>query len=178
VERQDRPDGQNDATRLLECIRALVRRFSVSERSDVSCCGMTVAQAATIELLASEGPARLGEVGRRLGIQPSTLTRNLARLEERSLVERVGDPRDGRAFRVRLTAAGQGAARSLKRQEEAFARTIVERLPAAKRREVLTGLEELLGAVRGATDSCCPGAFDHLMRSFPRGNPGQEGGSP
>ena len=32
-------------------IATLVRRFSLSERADVSCCGVTVAQAATLEAL-------------------------------------------------------------------------------------------------------------------------------
>ena len=74
-------DVGRDAARLLAGIRALVRRFSLSERADVECCGMTVAQAATLETLA-DGPMRLGDLGRRLGIQPSTLTRNLSRLED------------------------------------------------------------------------------------------------
>src|SRR3990172_8826898 len=148
MERKEPSSGERNATRLLECIRVLVRRFAISERSDVSCCGMTVAQAATLELLATEGPSRLGEVGRRLGIQPSTLTRNLARLEERHLVERVGDPRDGRAFRVRLTATGQAAARSVKRREEAFARSIVLGLPAPRRRATPSGPRAPPGAPR------------------------------
>jgi len=42
-------DSGEQARRLLENIRALVRRFSLAERADMSCCGMTVAQAATLE---------------------------------------------------------------------------------------------------------------------------------
>ena len=37
------------ARRLQEIIRALVRRFALAERADMSCCDMTVAQAATLE---------------------------------------------------------------------------------------------------------------------------------
>ena len=72
--------------RLLRSVRALVRRFAVSERADVACCGMTVAQAATLETLLAEPRLRLGDLGRRLGISASTLSRNLARLEETGLV--------------------------------------------------------------------------------------------
>ena len=46
---------------------------------------------------------------------------------------------------------------------------MLKRLPASKRRPLLEGLQELLGAVRGATEDCCPGAFDHLMEEFPQG---------
>ena len=61
-----RPPSDDLALRLTDAIRALVRRFSLAERADIACCGMTVAQAATLEALAGGG-LRLGELGRRLG---------------------------------------------------------------------------------------------------------------
>jgi DNA-binding MarR family transcriptional regulator len=149
-------------TRLRAAVRALVRRFAVAERADVSCCGLTVAQAAALEALA-EGPTRLSDLGRRLGIAPSTLTRNLARLEASGLVEREGDAEDGRSFRVRLSRAGRRAACDVEAQEEAFARQVLERIPAERRAAVVESLGELLAAVREATEGCCPGAFEHLM---------------
>lgn len=152
-----------EALRLRAAVRALVRRFSISERADTACCGLTVAQAATLEALADES-LRLGALGQRLGIAPSTLTRNLARLEEAGLVERESDPGDARAARVALTEAGRDAARGVERQEQAFARDVLERLPAERRAAALQALESLLGAVREATEACCPGAFDHLMK--------------
>lgn len=167
VSRASKPKAA-DAHRLRHAIRALVRRFSISERADVACCGMTVAQAATLETLASDGPMRLGDLGARLGIAPSTLTRNLFRLEERGLVKRAPERGDGRAFRVALTAAGGRAAAEVLRQDEAFAGSIIERLPAGTRGAALDAVEELLVAVRDATESCCPGAFDHLMTGIPR----------
>ncbi len=150
------------AARLLAAVRALVRRFSVAERADVSCCGLTVAQAAALGALA-EGPTRLSDLGRRLGIAPSTLTRNLARLEASGLVEREGDAGDGRSFRVRLSRAGRRAASAVEAQEEAFARQVLEWIPLGRRPAVVESLTELLAAVRAATERCCPGAFDHLM---------------
>ena len=157
-----------DARRLRAAIRALIRRFSISERADVACCGMTVAQSATLETLATEGPMRLGDLGARLGIAPSTLTRNLVRLEERGLVKRAAERGDGRASRAALTPAGSRAAAEVLRQDEAFAEGILGRLPAGTRRAAIDALEGLLAAVRGATESWCPGAFDHLMSGIPR----------
>lgn len=157
------------ARRVLRYVRALVRRFSVSERADVICCGMTVAQAATLETLRLAGPLRMGELGRRLGITPSTLTRNLERLQDAGLLRRAADAADGRAARIELTAAGRRQADRLEGQEEWFAREILERIPAERRAAVLESLGDLLVAVREATESCCPpGAFDHLMGEFPR----------
>ena len=129
---------------------------------------MTVAQAATLETLLAEPRLRLGDLGRRLGISASTLSRNLARLEETGLVARDPDDQDARAARVALTAPGRRKAVELARQEEAFAEEVLRRLPAARRAALLSSLNELLDAVRGATEDCCPGAFDHLMEGFPQ----------
>lgn len=149
-------------------MRAVVRRLSVSERADVGCCGMTVAQGATLAALLAGGPMRLGDLGRRLGIRASTLTRNLGRLEERGLVRREVDGEDGRAFRAALTERGRRLATTLGAQDEVLARRILDRLPPPRRAAVVEALEALLMAVRDATESCCPGAFDHLMTGLPR----------
>ncbi len=145
---------------------ALVRRFSVSERADVECCGLTVAQAATLDTLRATPRMRLGALGRRLGITPSTLTRNLARLEDEGLVVRIADPGDGRAARVALTAGGQRAAQRVEGQGVDFAAEVLERLPPAKRAVVVDSLQELVSAVQAATERCCPEAFTHLMKDF------------
>jgi DNA-binding MarR family transcriptional regulator len=158
-----RTEAASEAARLRASIRALVRRFAVSERADVACCGVTVAQAAALEALGAAGPTRLRELGRRLGIAPSTLTRNLARLEASGLVEREADPEDARSARVGLTAPGRRAARAVAAQEEAFARQVLARIPVARRALVVESLGDLLAAVRAATEECCPGAFEHLM---------------
>ena len=52
-------DPARQAEQLRGSVRALVRRFALAERADVSCCGLTVAQAATLEALGRLGPQRL-----------------------------------------------------------------------------------------------------------------------
>ncbi len=162
------PQLRRDARRLRSILAMLVRRFALSERADIACCGMTVAQAMTLEVLRTEGAMRLGALGRRLGISPSTLTRNLQRLQARGFLTRLPDPDDIRASRVSLSDAGRRAAARVVRQEESFAMTILERFRPGRSRAALISMEELLAAVRGATETGCPGAFDHLMKEFPR----------
>src|SRR3990172_1604971 len=135
-----------EPARLRAAIRGLVRRFGVSERADVSCCGVTVAQAAALAALFGHGPMRLSDLGRRLGIAPSTLTRNLERLVDGGLGVRQAD------------------------REQDFARQVLERIPEDRRAAVVESLGDLLAAVRGATEACCPGAFDHLMEGFAAAN--------
>lgn len=162
------PDPLTDARarQLQRGIRALVRRFSLAERSDMSCCGMTVAQAATLTALA-DGALRLGELSKRLGIAASTLTRNITRLEDRGFLSRVEDPDDNRAQRVALTKAGRRAAAEVGHQEIEFARSVLECLPSGSVTSTLESFNQLLAAVRRATEHCCPGAYDHLMSEMP-----------
>ena len=165
------PDSSRPMARqLLRGVRGLVRRFQVSERADVVCCGVTIAQAATLETLREEGRMRLGTLGKRLGITPSTLSRNLDRLEESGHVSRSLDPADARAARVALTAAGHRVADRLESQEEDFAGEILARIPSDRRARVVEALSDLLVAVRAATEDCCPEAFTHLMKDYPEGD--------
>lgn len=159
------------ARQLRQGIRSLVRRFALAERSDMSCCGMTVAQAATLQALA-DGGLRLSELSARLGIAASTLTRNLNRLEERGLVRRAADPGDRRAQRVVLSDAGRRAATEVETHEEAFARSVLDHLSPGSVDATLEAFAELVSAVRRATEDCCPGAFEYLMTEMPR--PGRE----
>jgi DNA-binding MarR family transcriptional regulator len=173
TDREARATGPDPSSRrLLDALQLLARRFSIAERADVECCGLTVAQSATLEVLRAEGPLRLSALGRRLWITPSTLTRNLARLEAAGLVAQETDPADGRAARVRLTPAGCEAAVEVGRREEEFARGVLARVPEERRIAALDGLNDLLLAVRDATEDCCSGAFEHLMTDIPGCCPG------
>lgn len=171
----EQADPARQAEQLRASVRALVRRFALAERADVSCCGLTVAQAATLEALGRMGPQRAGALGEGLGVTASTLSRNLARLEEAGLVRRESDAEDGRAQRVALTASGRQAAVEVERQEQAFALAVLELVPAARRAALVAALGDLLAAVRQATERCCPGAYDHLMRDFPGAGSAREG---
>lgn len=50
---------------------------------------------------------RLGELAEADGLDPSTMSRRVAALEERGLVVRRRDPEDGRAHRIGITDAGR-----------------------------------------------------------------------
>jgi DNA-binding MarR family transcriptional regulator len=59
-----------------------------------------------LQQLSDLGPARAADVVERTGLDKSTVSRQIARLEELALVERVADPSDGRARLVALTESG------------------------------------------------------------------------
>ncbi|MGW5051069.1 MarR family winged helix-turn-helix transcriptional regulator [Actinokineospora sp. NPDC004072] len=81
------------------------------------------------------GPARAAEVVDRTGLDKSTVSRQIARLVDLGLVERVPDPSDGRARLVQLTAVGTERLAKVRADRRRQLRERVERWPTADLRE-------------------------------------------
>ena len=86
---------------------------------------------------------RITELGQDVLLTQPGMSRLVARLEARGLVERVGDPDDARASRIRLTRSGVAAQRRIGR---AHARHVAQ---AMTRHLDRSELEQLLGLCRG-----------------------------
>ncbi|PZG17177.1 MarR family winged helix-turn-helix transcriptional regulator [Nonomuraea aridisoli] len=63
-----------------------------------------------VHLLDAGEPRRIGAIAEGLQVESPHVTRHVASLERRGLVERVRDPDDGRAWRIALTDDGAEAA--------------------------------------------------------------------
>ncbi|MFG1706458.1 MarR family winged helix-turn-helix transcriptional regulator [Nonomuraea sp. M3C6] len=59
-----------------------------------------------VHLLDAGEPRRIGAIAEGLQVESPHVTRHVAALEQRELVERVRDPDDGRAWRIALTEEG------------------------------------------------------------------------
>jgi DNA-binding MarR family transcriptional regulator len=69
--------------------------------------GLTYPQYLAMVALWEADDVTVGELGARLGLESSTLTPLLKRLEAQGLVARARDPADERQVRLRLTQAGR-----------------------------------------------------------------------
>ena len=87
---------------------------------------------------------KMGELSRRLMVTGGNVTGITDLLEREGLVTRVTDRADRRAFRVRLTAAGRRAFRSM---AEAHERWTVEAVGVLHKAEIAQ-LNELLGRLK------------------------------
>ncbi|MEV0996598.1 MarR family transcriptional regulator [Nonomuraea sp. NPDC050202] len=68
-----------------------------------------------VDLLDAGEPRRIGKIAESLQVESPHVTRHVAALERRGLVERVRDPDDGRAWRIALTEEGGQAALACRR---------------------------------------------------------------
>ena len=84
----------------------------------------------TIEAL---GPITLGELAAIEQVQPPSMTRIVARLEEGGLVERQVDANDRRIVRVRVTAVGKRLLTQTRTKRDEFLAQRVARLTEEER---------------------------------------------
>ncbi|MFC5264685.1 MarR family winged helix-turn-helix transcriptional regulator [Kribbella qitaiheensis] len=70
---------------------------------------------------------RASDVAQALGLDKSTVSRGLTHLETLGLIERVGDPDDGRARLLRLTATGAEGYGAMRAQRQTEFRAILDR---------------------------------------------------
>ncbi|HXA63388.1 MAG TPA: MarR family transcriptional regulator [Streptosporangiaceae bacterium] len=132
---------------VIELERALTRISHLLTRArrhdrTVAEAGVEVDRASVpvLRLLAEVGePIRPGELAVRLAVEAPHVTRQVQRLERTGLVERVPDPDDRRACRVRLSPAGQQAVDAIR---EVGRRWMYDALAdwSASDRELLAGL--------------------------------------
>ena len=98
----------------------------------------SAAALATIERRGPLAPSELAELER---VKRPTITRVVARLEDAGLVERTGDPTDGRASLVSITREGSELLRRIRTRKNAY---------LARRLSKLTSDD--LGALERAAD--------------------------
>ncbi len=132
-------------TDFASALRRLVRGVSRLER-DVVCCDVTLQQFDTMRLLA-DGPRLNTDLAQALGIDLSTASRNLAKLEDAGYVERVAVAEDGRAVANRLTRKGKKCLESLVCDERLVLGGLANRLPPERRDLAAEVLRDLAAAV-------------------------------
>ena len=87
----------------------------------------SAAALATIERRGPLAPSELAELER---VKRPTITRVVARLEEAGLVERTGDPSDGRASLVSITRQGSELLRRIRTRKNAYLARRLSKLEA------------------------------------------------
>jgi DNA-binding MarR family transcriptional regulator len=103
------------ATRLRVAVTRLNRRLRQQ-----SLAGLSPAQATALGSIDRLGTPTLGELALAEQVQPPTMTRLVAGMEDAGLVARVSDSLDRRVVRVRLTAEGRRALVRIRSLKNAF----------------------------------------------------------
>ena len=142
--------AQEDAAQAAQLHRAitmLVQQYQCRERTDVCCYGISVSQCYALEALGEHGTLSMQALAAQLHLAVSTVTRVLAPLVEKGLVERHSTARDRRVCCVSLSAAGAQLYQTIQSELVAREQAVLQRLPAEARQQVIWAIAELSRAM-------------------------------
>ncbi len=138
---------QSQIKTLRHDMRLLARKMELMTKSEASCCGITLTQCHLLTEIGWAGAASLNALSERLGVDKSTMSRNIEVLVTGGLVSRTTDPDNRRAVTIMLTAAGRELFEQVEASMTQFYQTLFQALPASKRSQVIESLALLLEAI-------------------------------
>jgi DNA-binding MarR family transcriptional regulator len=143
-------DDLEPALQLQGRIAALVRAFGLHQ-PDRTPCGtpIPVSEAHAIGELDRDGPLTQSELGRRLRLEKSTVSRLVTQLSGRGWVRRAEHDGDARLVWLELTADGSRAAGELAVARAARFTELLRNIPPEQRPAVLQALTTLVDAAGG-----------------------------
>lgn len=138
-----------DVAALQARLAGFIRAFGLHQPEQTPCGQpITVSEAHALIELARDAPFSQVELGRRLQLEKSTISRLVAQLIDRGWVTRERDPHDARVASLTLTPAGQRAANNLAAAREKKFADLLAAIPEAERDAVLHALKTLTEALR------------------------------
>jgi DNA-binding MarR family transcriptional regulator len=142
-----RDDGDQLSVELVARLRmATVRLYRLLRQHADPNSGLSQTLISALATVARCGPVTLGRLAELERVQPPSMTRIVAQLEERGLVVRHVDPADRRIARVRVTPAGT---------------QILDEVRTRRNEYLAARLSELSEDERRALDAALP-ALEHL----------------
>lgn len=133
---------------LRELLRILVRNLGILEKSDASCCGVTIAQCHAIVEIGRIKKISLIELADLLRLDKSTMSRTINNLVEAGLVKRDIDTENRRYISIQLTDQGIDVFESIENSMYRYYSDIFKSIPEDKRNQVLDSLEILVKFVK------------------------------
>jgi DNA-binding MarR family transcriptional regulator len=98
---------------------------------------LTPSKLRALALISESGGLRIGELADRVGVDDTTATRMVDRLEELSFAERRGAEGDRRATQVELTAEGKELMAGVAEQRQLFFCDVLEALEPDERQQLV-----------------------------------------
>jgi DNA-binding MarR family transcriptional regulator len=138
---------RGEAAAAQEALQRFVRNFGLHQ-PDRTPCGqpLPVSEAYAVAELHREGRMRQVELGRRLRLEKSTVSRLVTNLVNRGWVHRHAADNDGRGVQLELTDAGSTAAGRLAAARQAKFAALLDRVPDDQRAALLAALQLLAEA--------------------------------
>ncbi|HEY6510813.1 MAG TPA: MarR family transcriptional regulator [Burkholderiaceae bacterium] len=137
-------------------LREVTRMYTRAQRVVADCCKTTSTQCHLLGELGRSGPLPLSELGSRVFLEKSWVSRAVDAMVDRGLVTKEPNPADARSWLVTLTAEGERTVAALNRNLDEHAEKLLETLNERERAAVENSLLLVLKALReDAAAMCC-----------------------
>ncbi|HVV30151.1 MAG TPA: MarR family transcriptional regulator [Mycobacteriales bacterium] len=143
------PEAESAVAQLQQALTAFVRKTTTFRVALPNGQSLERSAYATLFRLQCAGPQRGSELAHELGLDLSTVSRQVAGLVRQGLVRKTSDPDDGRAWLLELTAAG----RRLVQQGMAARETFLDELLVHWTEDDLRTFGQLLDRFNAALDA-------------------------
>ncbi len=129
--------------------------YTRAQRVVADCCRTTSTQCHLLTELARSGPLPLSELGNRMCLEKSWVSRAVDAMVERGLVTKEPNPSDARSWLVTLTGDGERTVRELNQTLDMHAGQLLASLSERERSAVEHSLLLLMKALREDTAANC-----------------------
>ena len=137
------PDSGGSGTHLWLILLKAQRTLERHAVRSVEKSGLGLSDFGILEALLHKGPLLVSDLGRRIHLTSGSITTAVDRMAARGWVERVSDPRDRRARRVRLTPKGEAQIAPVFAAHRKAMDAVAEGLTQAERMTVIRLLKKL-----------------------------------
>lgn len=138
-----------------ELLREVARLYIRAQRVVAGCCKTTNTQCHILTELGRVGPMPLSELGTRLMLEKSWISRAVDGLVKVELVSKLPNPDDARSWLVNLTPAGAARVEELNRTLDGHAEQLLATLSEGERGSLNHSLLLLLKVLRADDSAMC-----------------------
>lgn len=152
--------------RFRERIRKVEKELGWSQRSDIQCCGVTMAQCHALLAVGERNEVSIVELAGVLGVDTSNLSRTVDGLVKSGLLDRRLNPQDRRYVSLALTEAGKESFGTIERLSNLYLGRVFEFIPEEKHAQIMESLDLVASALEkcGRKYGCCDDASDEERR--------------
>ena len=145
--------------RFAKAVSSISRRVYKLQTTDICCGNLTREQFETLRTIEASRDPSMSALSSLLGVDLSTMSRNISVLEREKYVSRVRSAEDSRFVTVVLTSKGKHALETLRCDEQDVMAKVFRRLPPAGRAAIVEALETVQAALASdgvtSVEACC-----------------------
>jgi DNA-binding MarR family transcriptional regulator len=130
----------------------MTRKLGLLEKSEASCYGITLSQCHILLEIRRAGSISVNALSKVLGLDKSTMSRNINNMVVQGLVTRGTDPENRRHLSIALSGKGQDLILNICDNMDRYYLDVLHSVPEDKREKVLESLELL---TRNMPEHCC-----------------------